>query len=163
MSLSLALIAVLCFVGIAMLWLAVERARFLLRTASPAFVPVPMQVLDLELVPLNVEGLASAVAVDDRTAMVRVGYGYRVLGREFRSNRVFPLDLEWADPRIAPSALVADLGAGKIRTCFVNAANPQEAMLFRGWSPYLRAHVVSVGVSGVLVLCACAAFLIVLG
>jgi hypothetical protein len=84
--------------------------------------------------------------------MVLVHYTYQREGRTFWSRRVFPLDVEWIRPRVPPLKLFEDLKAGRLAHCYVEASNPVNAVIFPGWSPYLRRHVVGVAVSGVTVL-----------
>jgi hypothetical protein len=84
--------------------------------------------------------------------MVIVGYGYQVNGRSYVSDAVFPIEVEWFKPRISPLSLIDDIESGRLKSCHVNAQHPSEALLFTGWSPYLRSHVLGVSMSGALLI-----------
>lgn len=146
-------LAVLALLGFAIVLRATNRARYISRTASPTYITVPMQILHFRLAPLNVEG--SEIATDQLTAtssMVTVDYGYRIDGKLYRSDAVFPMKNEWLKPRVSPFRLMDDLEQGRLRNCHVNAEHPAEALLFTGWSPYLRSHVLGVVASGLLLI-----------
>lgn len=149
----------LVLIGITLLTVAIAQARFIERTAH--YAAFPMTVIDVNLVPNNLTGQAVVGALTDRTAMVLVRYAFASEGGQFQARRVFPLDVEWMRPRSPPLLLFEDLKAGRLRTCHVDARRPEEALLFRGWSPYLRSHVLGVGAAGALLLalgCALLAF-----
>jgi len=146
-------LALLALLGLAIILRAASRARYISRTASSAYITVPMQVLNCRLAPLNIEG--SEIATDQLTAtssMVIVGYGYRIDGKAYGSEAVFPMKNEWLKPRVSPQRLMDDLESGRLRNCHVNVEHPAEALLFTGWSPYLRSHVLGVAASGLLLM-----------
>jgi hypothetical protein len=144
-------IALLSVLGAAIVLRAFSRARYISRTASPAYAAVPMQLLNFRLAPLTVDG--TEIATDQLTvksSMVIVGYGYRVNGKSYVSDAVFPMEIEWFKPRLSARRLMDDLESGRLRSCHVSVRHPSEALLFTGWSPQLRSHVLGVALSGIL-------------
>jgi len=144
-------IAILALLGMVIILRAAGWARYISLTASPAYVKVPMQVLNFRLAPLKVEG--SEIATDQLTAtstMVIVGYGYRISGKAYRSEAVFPMKNEWLKPRVSALRLMDDFESGRLQNCHVNVKNPSDALLFAGWSPYLRSHVLGIAMCGLL-------------
>lgn len=112
-----------------------------------------MQVLNARLAPLDIDGSAMATdSLSAKTSMLIVGYGYRVDGRAYVSSAVFPMEIEWLRPRVSAFRLLDDIESGRLRTCHVDRANPSRALLFTGWSPYLRSHVLGVSGSGLLLI-----------
>jgi hypothetical protein len=144
------MLGLLALGGLALVYVAFARARFIDRTDS-MFVPAKISVLDVNLVPLNVDGVtAGGAPLTDKTAMVIVRYEYSMEGVTYQSRAVFPLDIEWLKPRVPPLRLFENLKGGSIHTCFVDAGRPAVAVLFKGWSPYLRSHVRGVAAGGFL-------------
>ncbi len=89
--------------------------------------------------------------LDERTSIVLTRYKYTWNGKIYESQKVFPLEIEWMKPRISLFSLFEDLKAKRLNHCFIDTSMPSQAVLFRGWSPYLKKHIISVFVSGVLV------------
>jgi hypothetical protein len=146
-------ICVLALIGVVLILRGLGHARYIARTATDAYVTVPMRVLNFRLAPLVVDG--SEIATDQLTekrSMVMVGYGYRVNGTAYVSDTVFPMEIEWFRPRVSPLRMLDDLESGRLRCCHVNLKHPSEALLFTGWSPHLRSHVLGVSASGALLI-----------
>lgn len=144
------LLAFLAILGTTIVIRALRRAQYIRRTASCAYVSVSMQVLDFRLAPLAVDGagLATDPSTND-SSMVMVGYRYRVDGKTYVSDAVFPMKIEWLNPRVAALRLMDDLESGRLHSCHVDVRQPSEALLFTGWTPYLRSHILGVFMSGV--------------
>jgi hypothetical protein len=140
----------LAFLGAAIMLRGLSHSRYVSRTASPAYLSVPIQVQSFRLVPLKVDG--SEIATDQSSArsMVLVTYGYRVDGAAYVSNAVFPMEIEWLKPRISALRLMDDLESGRLRNCHVDVKLPSKAVLFTGWSRHLRSHVLGVFGTGLL-------------
>jgi hypothetical protein len=136
--------------GAALMLLAAFRARSISRTYSPAFVLTPMRVVDVNLVPIDLTGEPVTGALTERTSMVLINYVYTFNGQSFQSRDVFPLRVEWMRPRVSPFKLFEDLKSGRISSCYVDSKRPSHAVIFKGWTPYLRSHVVGVTVGGLL-------------
>lgn len=146
----IALAGLLSLVGIVLMVVAVARARYVSCTAGETYLSTPMRVVDANLVPNNLTGEAAAGPPSDRTSIVLVNYTYSVAGSQFQSRDVFPLSVEWMRPRVSPLKLFEDLKAGRVQRCYVDPREPGRALLFTGWSPYLRSHVLGVGAGGLV-------------
>jgi hypothetical protein len=146
-------VAALALIGVLLILCAVRDARYIARTASSEYIPVPMRVLDARLAPLNVDGMTTLPKpLTAKTSMLIVGYTYHIRARSYVSHTVFPMELEWLSPRISSLRLLDDVKAGRLNICHVNKQSPTESVLFPGWSPYLRSHVLGVSASGVLLI-----------
>jgi hypothetical protein len=144
------LIGLVAAEGLALVYVARVRARFIHRT-DVMFVPTQMRLLDVNLVPLNVDGVAAGGApLTDKNSMVIVRYEYWMVGAAYQSRAVFPLNIEWLKPRVSPLGLFENLRCGRVSTCFVDSGRPEDAVLFKGWSPYLRSHICGVAAGGLL-------------
>jgi hypothetical protein len=158
---SLLLSCLLLLAGVTLVHRAASSARLIVRTLGPKYVETEMTIRDVNLVPNNLTGEAHVGALSDRTAMVLVRYAYSIGEVTFQSRGVFPLEVEWMKPRIPPLTLFEDLKAQRIRRCFVDAHHPERAVLFLGWTPYLRSHVAGVATAGFLTTAAGVFFLVV--
>lgn len=144
-------IAFLATLGFGIILRGLDRARYVARTASSAYSTMPMQVLKARLAPLDVDGATMATdSLSAKTSMLVVSYGYRVEGRAYVSDAVFPMEIEWLRPRVSAFRLLDDIESGRLQTCHVDRANPSRALLFTGWSPYLWSHVLGISGSGLL-------------
>lgn len=149
----ISLVLILLLFGIGLIYLAYIRKKVIEQTLEAVYKSVSMEVLKVNIVPNYLYGEAMAGgSLDERTLIVLTRYRYIWNGKTYESQRIFPLEIEWINPRISSFSLFEDLKAKRLNRCFVDIFRPSQAVLFRGWSPYLKWHIIRVFLSGILIL-----------
>lgn len=138
--------------GVCLISLAWVRKKTIESTLETNYKPVPMEVLDINIIPTYLHDGNAIYPLNERNSSVLVRYKYIWNGEVYESRRIFPLEIEWMSPRISSFSLFNNLKAKRLNKCFVNSLNPSQAVIFRGWSPYLKQHVFWVFISGILIL-----------
>lgn len=153
-NIILVFIPLLC--GVGFIYLAYIRKKAIERTLESIYKSVPMEVLEVGIFPNYLYGETVAGPLEERTSMILTRYRYIWNGKVYESCMVFPLEIEWIKPRISLFSLFEDLKAKRLNRCFVDSLNPSRAVLFRGWSPYLKQNIIGIFASGILFLFICA-------
>lgn len=149
---NVVLVLILLLCGVFLIYLSYSRKKIIENTLRTSYKSVPMEVLDVNIVPNYLYGEPVAGPLNERMSIVLTRYRYNWNGRVYESQRIFPLEIEWIKPRISPFLLFEDLKAKRLNKCFVDISNPSQAVLFRGWSPYLKRHIIRVFLSGIFIL-----------
>lgn len=138
--------------GVSLIWLAWVRKKAVERTLDASYKCVQMEVLDINIIPNYLHDGVAIYPLNERNSFILIRYKYAWNGKIYESRRIFPLEIEWMKPRISSFSLYSNLKAKRLNKCFVDSLNPSHAVIFRGWSPYLKQHVLGVFTSGALVL-----------
>lgn len=125
------LVCGLSLIGIALVFFSLYQWMLVLRTNI--YLPFSIQLCNAEIVPNYLFGEYSG-GIEDKNAIVLVGYSYVVDGRAIFSNKVFPLEVEWVHPRYSPLDIYFDLKNWVKKDCFVDMHHPDACCIVSGWN-----------------------------
>lgn len=138
--------------GFLIICLAWVRKKAIERTLQASYQCVPMEVLDVNIIPNYLYGDTAIYPLNERNSSILIRYKYTWNGKIYESRRIFPIEMEWMKPRISSFSLLNELKTRHLNKCFVDSLNPSQAVLFRGWSPHLKQHVIGLFISGALII-----------
>ena len=137
--------------GITLILLALNRKRKIELTKSNIYLRSPIKILNVNLIENNSNGEVSIGPLTDKASIVLVKYQYEFQNKIYENHTVFPNEIEWIKPRVSSFNLFEQLKSGQLSHCYINSVNPTEALLFLGWTPYLKQHILGVFSAGVLI------------
>jgi len=142
----------LVLIGLMLCGCAILCQREMDGMTAGRWVRVPFQLEIARLIPGGATGETVAGPIDPDQASVLVHYRYAFAGRHYLGRKVFPLDVEWVSPRVSALVVYDALLSGKLHSCYVDSTRPDHAVLYLGWSPYLRKHTNGLWGSGFVVI-----------
>lgn len=147
----LLLVFALLGIGASLMFFAWHSKKVVDQTLEDVYQMTPMEVVHVNIIPNYFYGDVPVGPLTEKTSAVLVKYRYVFGGHTYEGRRIFPLEIECAKPRISTFTLFEQIKSGQLNHCFVDASMPTRSVLFRGWSPYLKSHVMGVFFSGVIV------------